>query len=174
MRLVFSSVLAAGLLISQMASAQNCTRPADKTAFDVAGLKSQLMVTAITCEATERYNTFIARYRPDLVAAEKVLTAYFVRNFGKKAQAEHDDYITALANSQSQNGLKAGSAFCEHNVSMFDDVMKLRGGTELSDFATGKDLVQPIELVACGAPERAGRATVRTASATVVTRTKTR
>ena len=149
MRFVVSSLLAAGLLTSQMASAQNCTRPTDKTAFDVAGLKSQLMVTQ-----------------------EKALNAYFSRNFGKRAQSQHDDYITSLANSQSQNGLKAGSGFCEHNVSVFDDVMKLRDGAELADFATGKNLVQPIELVACSAPQRAGQATVRTASATVVTKTR--
>ena len=174
MRILLSSMLAATLLTSHMAAAQSCARPADKTAFDVAGLKSQLMVTAITCEATERYNTFITRYRPDLVAQEKVLTAYFTRNFGKKAQAEHDDYITSLANSQSQNGLKAGNAFCERNMSTFDDVMKLHGAAELADFATGKAPVQPIELVACATPDRPARATVRTASATVVTKTKTR
>ena len=111
-----SSLLAVGLLTSNVASAQSCTRPVDKTAFDVVGLKSQLMVTAITCEATERYNAFILRYRPSLVAQERVLNSYFSRNFGKRAQHEHDDYITSLANSQSQNGLKAGNAFCQQNV----------------------------------------------------------
>ena len=174
MRILLSGLVAAGLLTSHIAAAQSCARPADKAAFDVAGLKSQLMVTAITCEATERYNTFIARYRPDLLAQEKVINAYFSRNFGKKAQAQHDDYITSLANSQSENGLKAGNAFCDRNMSMFDDVMKLRGGADLSDFATGKAPVQPIELVACAEPARPLRATLRTASATVVTHTKTR
>ncbi len=171
MRILLSSLIAAGLLTSQFAQAQSCTRPTDKTAFDVAGLKSHLMVTAITCEATERYNTFIMRYRPDLVAQEKVLTAYFSRSFGRKAQAEHDDYITSLANSQSQDGLKSGAAFCDRNLSMFDDVMKLHGGTELADYATGKAPVQPIELVACATP---ARATVRTASAVVTSKTKVR
>ncbi len=174
MRILLSSLIAAGLLTSQFAQAQSCARPTDKTAFDVAGLKSQLMVTAITCEATERYNTFIMRYRADLVAQEKVLTAYFVRNFGKKAQAQHDDYITSLANTQSQDGLKAGNAFCDRNIAMFDDVMKLHGGTELSDYATGKASVQPIELVACASPDRPARATVRTASASSSTKTKVR
>ena len=171
MRIVLSSLLAAGLLTSQMAAAQNCVRPADRTAFDVAGLKSQLMVAAITCDASERYNSFILRYRTDLVAQEKVLTAYFARNFGRKAQAQHDDYITALANSVSQNGLKAGSAFCERTMPAFDSVMKLHGATELSDFATGQAPAQPIELVGCVSP---ARATIRTASVTVATRTKTR
>ena len=174
MRNLLSSLVAAGLLTSQVAAAQSCARPVDKTAFDVAGLKSKLMVTAITCEATERYNTFIGRYRPDLLAQEKVLTAYFSRNFGRRAQAQHDDYITSLANSQSQDGLKAGAAFCERNMSLFDEVMKLRGGVELADYATGKAPVQPIELVACVTPDRPARATVRTASATVVNHTKTR
>lgn len=172
MRILFSSLLAAGLLGNQMAVAQSCARPADKAAFDVAGLKSQLMVTAITCEATERYNAFVTRYRPDLVAQEKVLTAYFTRSFGRKAQAQHDGYITSLANSQSQSGLKSGTAFCERNMSMFDNVMKMHGGADLTDFATAKAPIQPIELVACTTPDRPARATVRTASATVTTRTR--
>ncbi len=174
MRIVVSSLLAVGLLSSQMAAAQNCARPADKTAFDVAGLKTQLMVTAITCEASERYNGFVTRYRSDLVAQEKVLTAYFNRNFGRQAQAQHDEYITSLANAQSHSGLAAGASFCQQNMAAFDDVMKLHGGVELADFATGKAPVQPIELTLCAVPARSTRATVRTASATVVTKTKTR
>lgn len=165
MRTLFSGLLAAGLLTSQMAAAQNCARPADKTAFDVAGLKSQLMVTAITCEATERYNAFILRYRPNLVAQEKVLSAYFSRNFGKQAQRQHDDYITSLANSQSANGLKAGTSFCNQNMSMFDEVMALRTGAELPDYATTKNPNQPITLVACTTPERPAKAAIRQASA---------
>ena len=165
MRTLFSGLLAAGLLTSQMAAAQNCARPADKTAFDVAGLKSQLMVTAITCEATERYNAFIMRYRPNLLAQEKVLNAYFGRNFGKRAQHEHDDYITSLANSQSENGLKAGTGFCSQNMSMFDEVMALRTGAELPDYAINKNSNQPIALVACVIPERKARAVIRQASA---------
>lgn len=170
MRILFSGLLAAGLLTSQIAQAEGCARAPEKTAFDVAGLKSQLMVTAITCEATERYNTFILRYRPNLVAEEKVLNSYFARNYGKRAQPEHDDYITSLANSQSQNGLKAGTGFCKANMAMFDEVMALRSGAELPEFATGKNPNQPITLVACTTPEPHGRATVRQASATSSTR----
>ncbi len=174
MRILLSSLVAAGLLASQTAFAQGCARPADKTAFDVAGLKSQLMVTAITCEATERYNAFILRYRPNLLAQEKVLSAYFSRSFGRRAQAEHDDYITSLANSQSQNGLKSGTEFCNQNVSMFDEVMKLHTTGELSDYASGKTVAQPIALVACTAPERSGHAAIRQASAAVPGKTRVR
>jgi len=149
MRILLTSVIAVGLLTSQMAQAQNCARPADKTAFDVAGLKSQLMVTAITCEATDRYNAFIGRYRPELLGQDKVLTAYFGRNFGKRGQAQHDDYVTSLANSQSQEGLKSGNLFCKSNMSMFDEVMALRALSDLPGYASSKASVQPIALVAC-------------------------
>ena len=172
MRILLSSLVAAGLLSSQMASAENCARPVDKTAFDVAGLKSQLMVTAITCEATERYNAFIMRYRPNLLAEEKVLNAYFSRSFGKRAQSQHDDYITSLANSQSQNGLKSGTAFCSQNISMFDEVMKLSGTTELVDYASNKAIAQPIVLVACTTPERRSHVAIRQASATTSSKTR--
>ncbi len=165
MRTLFSGLLAVGLLTSQMAAAENCARPADKSAFDVAGLKSQLMVTAITCDATERYNAFVLRYRPRLLAQEKVLNAYFSRSFGKRGQAEHDDYITSLANSQSENGLKAGTAFCTRNMAMFDEVMALHNDVELPDYAANKNPNQPITLVACAEPARATRATIRQASA---------
>ncbi len=173
MRILLSGLVAVGLVTSQVAVAETCARPADRAAFDVASLKSQLMVTAITCEATERYNAFILRYRPDLVAQEKVVSAYFSRTFGRRAQSQHDDYITSLANSQSENGLKSGTAFCNQNVSMFDDVMRLHGGGELTDYASGKGLVQPIALVACTTPERHSRAVVRQASASTPGKTHT-
>ena len=172
MRTLFSGLLAVGLLTSQMAAAQNCARPTDKTAFDVAGLKSQLMVTAITCEATERYNSFIARFRPALLAQEKVVNAYFSRNFGKRATVEHDGYVTSLANSQSENGLKMGTAFCNQNVGMFDEVMALHDGAALPEYATSKNPNQPITLIACATPERPARA-IRQASAAGTSRTRT-
>ncbi len=165
MRLLFSGCLAAGLLVSQMAFAQSCAHPADKTAFDVTGLKSQLMVTAITCSATERYNAFVLRYRPSLMTQEKVLSAYFSRNFGRRAQVQHDDYITSLANTQSQDGLKSGTAFCAQHMAMFDQVMALHSPAELADFAGNQTIVQPIALVACAEPVRATRAVLRQASA---------
>ncbi len=164
MRILFSGLIAAGLVTSQIAAAE-CTRPNDHAAFDVTGLKTQLMVTALTCSADERYNAFIVKFRPDLVAQEKLLNTYFSRTYGRSATKQHDDYITQLANSQSQTGLKQGSLFCDRNVGIFDEVMALRSGAELSDFAAGKALSQPVSLTSCGGtPERATRTATRTAT----------
>ena len=67
MRTMVSAVLATGLLSAGIAAAQPCAKPADVTAFDVASLKSKLMVTALTCNQQDRYNDFVQAVpqRPD-------------------------------------------------------------------------------------------------------------
>jgi hypothetical protein len=155
MRILLSTLVSIGLLAGQAARAEGCARPTERAAFDVAGLKSQLMVTAITCRVEPRYNAFILRFRPDLVRHERTLAAYFDRSYGSRATMEHDDYITALANAQSQSGIRMGTAFCAQSVGLFDEVMALRHGTELPALAASKPLTQPVALVECiAAPSR--------------------
>ena len=148
MRLLVSGLVMAGLLTSQAAFAQ-CVRPADYTALDVATLKTHLMVTALTCAASERYNAFVIKYRPELARQDKALGGYFSRAHGRRAQQRQDDYVTQLANSQSQVGVTQGSLFCLKNMGMFDEVMALRTEAELTDFAAGKAFAQPIAVNAC-------------------------
>ncbi|MCW3477330.1 hypothetical protein [Limobrevibacterium gyesilva] len=126
-----------------------CVRPPEKVAFDLSGLKSQLMVTAISCKAEDKYNAFVNRFRPDLVSGEKSLTGFFGRAYGRRAQQEHDDYITQLANAQSQLGIKSGTAFCEANLGMFDEVMALKSSAELPAFAAAKPIQQSMAVQEC-------------------------
>ena len=149
MRIPFSGLLAAGLLSASIASAQQCVRPADMSAFGIAGLKSQLMVTALTCGRQDRYNDFVHRFQKDLMAQEHALHAYFARAFGSRGQQQHDDYITSLANAQSQSGIRQGSLFCQQNVGIFEEVMALPKGADLAGYASVKTITQPVELKSC-------------------------
>lgn len=153
MRPLLSLIAATTLLTAPIANASLCTRPAEKAAFDVEGLKSQLMVTAITCQQQSRYNAFIARYRRDLVSDERAIDTYFHRAYGRSAQRQRDEYITLLANAQSDQGIKLGTLFCQKSVGMFDEVMALRDSSELPGYASGKALPQPIALVDCALPK---------------------
>ncbi len=166
MRPVFASLVAAGvlagsLLTAPIASAQQCQQPKERSAFEVAGLKSQLMVIALTCDVREKFNAFVLRYRPVLMAGEKGLNTYFARAFGGHGQAAHDDYITQLANAQSSNGLQRGTLFCQENVGLFDEVMALPKDGDLPDYAANKHFIQPVALETCSAPAPS----TRTASA---------
>lgn len=152
MRAVLSGVVAASLLLGPVANAQPCAHPTDKTAFDVAGLKSQLMVTALACDVRERYNDFVRRFQSELMRQERALTAYFNRSFGRRGQQEHDNYITSLANMQSEAGIKQGTLFCQQSVGLFDAVLALPQGASVTSFAADRDFDQPITLVVCAAP----------------------
>jgi hypothetical protein len=158
MRVLLPGLLAAGLFCAGMAAAQPCARPADVSAFDIAGLKSKLMVTALTCNQQDRYNDFVQRFRSDLMTQERALHAYFVRTSGGRAQREHDEYITNLANTQSQSGIRQGTLFCQQNVAIFTEVLALTKGADLPGYAASKRLPQPIEVAACPAPTRTAQA----------------
>ena len=161
MRMLVSGLLAVGLMTSHVAAAQ-CVRPADYPAFDVAALKAKLMVTALTCSADEKYNAFITKYRPELASQDKALSTFFSHARGRSARQQQDDYITQLANSQSQTGLNQGSLFCRYNLGTFDEVLALRSGAELSDFAAGKSIMQPVVAPECTeAPAPAARSRAR-------------
>ena len=160
MRVAVISVLAGGVLSAGIAAAEPCARPADLAAFGVAGLKTHLMVVALSCSQQDRYNDFVHRFQGELVSHERALNAYFARAFGGRAQAMHDDYITSLANTQSESGIHQGTLFCRQNVGMFDEVMALAKGG-LASYAAGKVLDQPMELVACPTEVRTAQATTK-------------
>jgi hypothetical protein len=158
MRIMVSAVLVAGLFSAGFAAAQPCAKPADLSALDVAGLKSKLMVTAITCNQQDRYNDFVQRFRSDLLAQERALHAYFARAFGGRAQNEHDNYITSLANTQSQSGIRQGTLFCQQNTGIFSEVLALAKGADLAGYAASKHLEQPVQVVGCPTPTRTAQA----------------
>jgi hypothetical protein len=86
------------------------------------------------------------------MAKEHALQGYFSRAFGGRGQQAHDDYITTLANTQSEAGIKQGTLLCQQTIGLFDAVLALPKGADLASFAgTRGDLIQPIDLVACPA-----------------------
>ena len=115
-----------------------CARPAEVTAFSVAALKSNLMVTYISCRQEEKYNAFVARFRPALLVLERVVETYFSRSDKRHWQQTRDDYITQLANAQSQRAMVLGSQFCERTLSEFDELNALTKPEEVAAFASTK------------------------------------
>ena len=145
----------ASVCLSGVARAEpvaQCGMSPAREAFDVQGLKSELMVTALSCGGQDRYNAFVAKFRPDLTAQERELKTYFDKEYGRSAQKEHDNYITQLANVQSERGLQAGTQFCDQRISMFDEVLALENASDLGGYAEAKDIVQPDIYKTCETP----------------------
>lgn len=152
-----SCAFAASLLVAPLAQAATCGESPAHEAFDVQGLKSELMVTALSCSAQDRYNAFVGKFHSNLLNEEDRLNGYFRATYGRNAQKEHDDYITQLANVQSEGGLRAGTIFCMQRIAMFDEVAELDNGADLAHYAEAKDVAQPASYETCAAPETVSR-----------------
>ncbi|MDF7674146.1 hypothetical protein PT277_01935 [Acetobacteraceae bacterium ESL0709] len=154
-RLAALTALSAALMTATSAQAAvNCHPPQDvHAAFNVVGLKSELMVTALSCQAQDRYNAFVAHFKPELAMAEKRLERYFQATYGRKSRQQHDAYITQLADVQSLGGLKSGTIFCEQRTPMFSEIEALDNADDLAHYAEAKDILQPAAYESCTAPK---------------------
>ena len=128
-----------------------CARPQEKQAVAVSALVSQLQVISILCHTEDKYNILIPKLRPALTANLKVLDGFFARAYGARATKVHDDYITELANLQSQLGLKSGDQFCALNAGMVDEVMAISSAEQLTAYATSKPIQQALSVADCTA-----------------------
>jgi hypothetical protein len=107
------------------------------------------MVLATGCRQHDGYNSFMTRYRPQLLANDTQLQGWFKRHYGKAGEREYNSFITSLANSQSDVGISQGSDFCPHDALIFSEVLALPSAADLPAYAAGKDLV-PASLTTCG------------------------
>lgn len=148
------------LTASALQAAPRCQ---DQPVFDLEALKSEMMVLATSCHDDTQYNAFINRFHPELIANEKALDSYFKRLYGRRAQSEHDSFVTSLANAQSSEGLRQGTDFCPRNGALFTEAMAVQN-LDLPAFAAGKDLI-PASMEACKPSEPTpARSTTRVAT----------
>ena len=126
-----------------------CARPAERTAVDVSALVSELQLITMICGTRDKYNALIPHLRPALATKENNLSAFFKRAYGKRGRAEHDKYITELANLQSQRALRSGARFCSISSGMFDQVMPLSTVEELATYAQSKPIQQALAVNEC-------------------------
>jgi hypothetical protein len=104
-------------------------------AFNVIGLKSALMVGALSCQQQDRYDAFMGEFRPHVAESMGMLDTYFRRIYGATWRTREDAFVTLLANNQTMTGI-GKSTFCLDNAAEFDAVMKLHAAAELDAFVT--------------------------------------
>ncbi len=132
-----------------MSVAVACATSHETAMFDVAGLKSELMVTALTCNADSQYNAFVSRFRTILLVDDRELQGYFQHTYGGAGQAAHDAYITNVANKMSELGVSEGNDFCRRHLVLFSEVLGLDRVADLALFAASRGYVEPIAPPSC-------------------------
>ncbi|WP_424814045.1 hypothetical protein [Roseococcus sp. YIM B11640] len=158
-RRLLAGVAAAMLAPTIASAAEACLQPAEKTAFDVRALQSQLMVVALSCQQQDQYNAFVMHFRGDLGRAYNSIQAHFRRTAGGAHQRMLDQYITNLANGQSQVGISQGSFFCRNQTPLFQQAMAATNPAALAQITTQNQIHQAMTSPEC--PARATPAATR-------------
>jgi hypothetical protein len=105
-------------------------------AFNIIGLKSALMVGALSCNMQDKYDAFMTEFQPHILDEQHVMDAYFKRTGGHYGQTREDTFVTLLANNDSVTGIAQGSIFCLNNTAEFNAVMALQSPADLDAFVT--------------------------------------
>lgn len=99
------------------APAPKCVKDKVLSAFQMRMLQTELVVGALSCKLTPRYNEFVTAYRSDLMIAHRALLKYF----GKESRLE--DYKSKTANESSQRSLANITEFCLYSSALYDKLL---------------------------------------------------
>lgn len=135
------------LLATEPAAAVTCYQPNDLGMFQMATLKSEMMVAALACRKEDRYNAAIRRFRSQFAAADRGLLNVFMSS--SAGRSGHDRYITALANSRSQAMIAAGDAYCAASVSLFNEISAMSSARAIARLAAKVGHDGPVGIPAC-------------------------
>jgi hypothetical protein len=94
-----------------------CIKGKVLTAFQLRMLQTELVVGALSCKLTPRYNDFVTAYRPDLMSAHRTLMGHFAR------ESRLEDYKSRTANEVSQRSLANITEFCNYTTSLYDKLL---------------------------------------------------
>lgn len=130
-------------------AAEQCMRDVEKKAFNVRALQSELMIVALMCERQAEYNIFVQRHQRELTDAYEQITLHFARIHGSDGQQERDEFITELANTQSQDGMRRRE-FCSDARTLVTESLYLRDAAEMSRFVSEKNVINTYTVPDCG------------------------
>lgn len=118
--LLAASTLVAGPVMAakkKTPPAPRCVKDKVLTAFQMRMLQTELVVGALSCKLTPRYNEFVTAYQKDLMTAHRALLSYF----GRESRLE--DYKSKTANEASQRSLSNITEFCLYSAATYDKLL---------------------------------------------------
>lgn len=122
-----------------------CIKDKLLTAFEMRMMQTELVVGALSCKMTPRYNDFVRAYQSDLMSAHRTLKAHF------KRESTLEDYKSRTANEASQRSLSNITEFCLYTSALYD---KLLGPekVKLAAFVSSEPVASRHGQNACGSP----------------------
>ena len=136
-------------------AATSCMRSEEKMALEVRAMQTDMMVAALSCNATREYNEFVTRFKSVLASHSNTLNGLFSRLYGRAGDREFLRYTTSLANQASLASATDTAEFCTSTIATLREVV----GVALKDFeglvvgrkAYASDLGPAGKIAACKA-----------------------
>jgi hypothetical protein len=154
--------VATSLSIAGSALAASCATPAEVRAFQTRMLQTDLMLAALACGESDRYNQFIRKFTPELTAGGDVMRSYFNRAYGREGATRMNAVMTTYANNSSQDRWSVGDVYyCTKAGEKFVRVLQ-SAGPEMMQQASLSENASRHGVNECGI---GGSAPVTTASA---------
>ncbi len=118
-----AALMAAGIAFAPVAAAADaaCVKGPDEVALQVRVIQTDLMVAALSCGASARYNEFVKANQSVLMAAHTQLTKFFTAKRG--GQKALNAFITKLANDSSKRSIANIAAFCQETGWLYDALL---------------------------------------------------
>jgi hypothetical protein len=152
----FAQALAAAALslAAQSAlAAGDCALRAEKAALDMRVLQTELVVAALNCKQSDKYNTFVHKFESKLTDLGAAFRQYFVRVYGEAGETRMNELVTRLANAAVIRSWDWGAYYCPTEAQMFDYVLWLKPD-QLVSFAASRPYIHDHDVQGCaGTPQ---------------------
>lgn len=139
--------------VAAVAAAKACALPGEKAALDIKALQSHLMVAALSCSDSERYNWFIKKFGSTIAAGSDDLHGYFERAYGSSAETRLNQFVTSVANRASKQSITMPlEVFCSGVNAMFSELANAGAG-DLASLRSSAELGKLHGVRSCTANE---------------------
>lgn len=147
------AALVAACLTAQPAAAAAakpaCVSGADEQALQLRTVQTELMVGALSCGASARYNEFVKANQAALMGGHTQLTRFFTKARG--GQRAMNAFITKLANDASIRSVKNIALFCQETGWLYDAMLDPKRG-DLAAFTARLLVAQRHGYASCNPP----------------------
>lgn len=121
------------------AAAANCVAHNERENLEMRVIQTELMVAALNCGESDRYNQFVSAFKSDLTGAYQGIRRTFGRIYRGRAKSQLDTFDTQLANASSQRSNKNKTRFCANASYLFENTIG-RSSSEMVTFIRAQPL----------------------------------
>ncbi len=147
-KLLLSTAACACMTVPALAA--NCVAHNERQDLEVRVIQTELMVAALTCGESDRYNSFVTSFKGDLTGAYQGIKRTFRRIYRGRAVSQLDSFDTQMANASSQRSNKDKAKFCQNAAYLFDNTLG-KSGRDMVSFVRTQPLGDSHGYSACSA-----------------------